>query len=243
MANEAAESEGARTGRKWQLPKPNEVTIGGAAFLLSLTIAAATFTQTLLGPEIDFIPPEQILLYRGGRPGGAVLYAAIRLPVVNRSSAYNDVVVSSTLQLSDGDPALPYFSLVTPVFNDESEPEKSRGHCVQGRRCHAFRKMAISELGDDVILIPAGGAHAHYYAFRMLCRGGEKSCSKYSDFDQALDALRGRPLEFEFRMKLYSDGERTITCPVEQINAEHIRKVGWQSLDCKSPVAHGGPLF
>src|SRR6185436_16846925 len=92
-AVERAEARERRTSRAaikaLQANWLSEVTVGGAAFILSLTIAGGAFAQFVLGPEIDVLPPEQILIYRGGTPDRAVLYAAIRLPMVNKSSGYN----------------------------------------------------------------------------------------------------------------------------------------------------------
>ena len=219
----------------------SEVTIGGAAFVLSLTIAGGSFIQFTLGPEIDVLPPRQIIFYRGGLPNRAVLYAAIRLPMVNKASSYNDVLVDATLRPFANGPSLPDSSLVSPIFNDENDPEESKAHCVQGRRCHHFSKMAISELTDDVVTIPGGGAHAHYYSFRMFCRD-EPGCANFATFDQATATL-ARARSIAITLKLYSDGERTITCPIAPINTEHFRKVGWMSITCENPTVSGAPVF
>lgn len=220
----------------------SEVTVGASAFVLSLTIAGGSFVQFTLGPEIDVLPPRQIIFYRGGLPNRATLYATIRLPIVNKASSYNDVIVDATLQPASNQPKLPYASLVGPVFNDETDPEQSKAHCVQGRRCHYFGNMAISELSDDVVVIPGGGAHANYYSFRLFCRD-EKGCSNYSSFDQALDTLQAHSREITIRLNLYSDGTRTITCPIAALNADRIRKAGWQSLPCEASTVSGTPVF
>lgn len=220
----------------------SEVTIGGAAFVLSLTIAGGSFVQFVLGPEIDVLPPEQIIFYRGGLPNRAVLSVAMRLPMVNKASSYNDVIVDAALQPFSNGPSLPYETLVGPVFNDEADPEQSKAHCVQGRRCHHFSKMAISELSDDVVVIPGGGAHANYYSFRLFCRG-EQGCSDFASFDQAVAALEARARKITITLNLYSDGTRTITCPIAALDAAHLRRVGWQSLSCENSTVSGAPVF
>jgi hypothetical protein len=245
-AVERAEARERRTSRAaikaLQMNWLSEVTVGGAAFILSLTIAGGSFAQFILGPEIDVLPPEQILIYRGGLPGRAVLYAAIRLPMVNKSAGYNDVLVDATLQPFGNGPSMSYATLVSPVFNDEDDPALSRAHCVQGRRCHHFSRMAISELGDDVVVIPAGGAHANYYAFRLLCRD-QKGCSDFATFDKAVNALEARSREITITLNLYSDGNRTITCPITPISANHLRKFGWLSRPCENSTVSGAPVL
>jgi hypothetical protein len=220
----------------------SEVTIGGAAFILSLTIAGGSFVQFTLGPEIDVLPPQQVFFYRGGLPNRSVLYAAIRLPIVNKASSYNDVIVDANFRPFGRSPDFPYASLVSPVFHDADELEESKAHCVQGRRCHYFKRMAISELSDDVVVIPAGGAHANYYSFRMFCRD-EKGCDDFASFDQAVATLQARSRTITVELNLYSDGKRTITCPIAPPNADHLRKVGWQSINCQDPTVAGAPFF
>ncbi|HEY5723304.1 MAG TPA: hypothetical protein VIT45_13370 [Allosphingosinicella sp.] len=245
-AVERAEARERRTSRAaikaLQLNWLSEVTIGGAAFVLSLSIAGGSFVQFLLGPEIDVLPPQQVIFYRGGLPNRAVLYAALRLPIVNKASSYNDVIVDATLQPFGDNPRIPYATMVSPVFNDEDDPEQSKVHCVQGRRCHFFKRMAISELSDDVVVIPGGGAHAYYYSFRMFCRD-EPGCADFASFDQAVAALQARSRKVGVELKLYADGTRTITCPIASINAEHLRKVGWQSINCENPTVTGTPFL
>lgn len=245
-AVERAEARERKTSRAaikaLQMNWLSEVTIGGAAFVLSLSIALGSFIQFVLGPEIDVLPPEQILIYRGGLPDRAVLYAAIRLPIVNKSSGYNDVIVDATLQPFANGPKVSYATLVNPVFNDEDDPALSKAHCVQGRRCHHFAKMAISELGDDVVVIPAGGAHANYYAFRLFCRD-QKGCSDLGKYDQAVDALEARTRHITITLNLYSDGTRTITCPITPISASHLRKFGWLSRPCENSSVSGTPVL
>jgi hypothetical protein len=245
-AVERAEARERRTSRAaikaLQLNWLSEVTIGGAAFVLSLSIAGGSFVQFMLGPEIDVLPPQMIVFYRGGLPNRAVMYAAIRLPMVNKASSYNDVIVDSTLQPFGNGPSVAFNALVSPVFNDEDDPEQSKAHCVQGRRCLHFSKMAISELSDDVVVIPGGGAHANYYSFRLFCRD-EKGCSDFASFDQAVTALAARSREVTITVNLFSDGTRTITCPIAPINAKHLRNVGWIALNCENSKVSGAPFF
>lgn len=245
-AVERAEARERKTSRAaikaLQLNWLSEVTIGGAAFVLSLSIALGSFIQFILGPEIDVLPPEQILIYRGGLPDRAVLFAAIRLPIVNKSSGYNDVIVDATLQPFENGPNVPYSTLVSPVFNDENDPALSKAHCVQGRRCHHFAKMAISQLGDDVVVIPAGGAHANYYGFRLFCRD-QKGCSEFATFDQAVDTLATRSREITITLTFYSDKSRTIICPIAPISATDLRKVGWQTRPCKDSTVSAAPIL
>jgi hypothetical protein len=245
-AVERAEARERRTSRAaikaLQMNWLSEVTIGGAAFMLSLTIAGGSFVQFILGPEIDVLPPEQILVYRGGTPQRAVLSAAIRLPIVNKSSGYNDVIVDAGLQPFGNGPQVSYTTLISPIFNDEDDPALSKAHCVQGRRCHHFAKMAISELGDDVVVIPAGGAHANYYGFRLFCRD-QKGCSDLATFDRAVDALEARTREIVITVTLYSDKTRTITCPIDRISAAHLRKFGWLSRPCRNSTVSAAPVL
>lgn len=245
-AVERAEARERRTSRAaikaLQLNWLSEVTIGGAAFVLSLSIAGGSFVQFLLGPEIDVLPPEQIVIYRGGLPNRAVLFAALRLPLVNKASSYNDVIVDATLRPFDKGPAFPFSSLVAPVFNDELQPEESKAHCLQGRRCHYFSNMAISELSDDVVVIPGGGAHANYYSFRLYCRD-EPGCSDFATYNQGVATLQARSRRITIELKLYSDGIRTITCPIAPINVYGLRKYGWMSLECENSTVSGTPFL
>ncbi len=245
-AVERAEARERRTSRAaikaLQANWLSEVTVGGAAFILSLTIAGGSFVQFVLGPEIDVVPPKQILIYRGGLPNRAVLYAAIRLPMVNKSSGYNDVLVDATLQPYASGPNMSYASLVNPVFNDEDDPALSKAHCVQGRRCQNFARMAISEMGDDVVVVPAGGAHANYYAFRLFCRD-QKGCSDFATFDKAVDAIEARSRSITVTLNFYSDGARTITCPITPIGARDLRKFGWLVRPCVDSTVSPAPVL
>lgn len=226
MAEDQKPSESAK---RWRFP---EGTVGAAAFVLSLTIALISLIEALRGPEIDLVAPDQILAYKSN----SVLNFAIRVPMINKASGYNDMISRLTLQIERGGPEFSFTEMVTPIFNDEQTAKGSKKHCLPTYRCQSFAQMAISQQSDDVVTVPAGGAHALYYGFELYC----EKCTGYETFEKALEKLGGKELDIVISLSLYSDGERTITCRAEPLIEERLLTAGWQTLTCEQPTVRVG---
>jgi hypothetical protein len=162
--------------------------------------------------------------------------------MVNDAIGYNDLITGGSIQLYDDGPSFTNSGVVTPVFNDKDNLNESKGFCEQGRRCHYSKRMAISEEPDDVVIVPGGGAHAHYYAFEIYCKSSEK-CRGFSNYVQALNTLANKPIHARISLSFHSDGRRSITCDTDRINKVYILSTGWQTLDCHDSSVNGGGWF
>lgn len=207
-----------------------ETTVALAAFILSSAIIGKGVITEMKGPEVDVIPPEQVLLYRSGN----VLNLAIQLPMINNASDYNDLVTDVRLHLTGVKPSFRLTEIASPVFNDNSL-KRQQGHCEPTLRCQKFSKMAISQRAETFVTVPAGGAQTSYYSFELYCDG--PSCKGFGDFKEAAETLKDRELSLTVWLDLRRDGHRRITCRTPEISAPYLILNGWLTLECKEKSA------
>lgn len=205
----------------------NETKVALCALILSLLVLGASSYRALKGPEVTVVAPDQVLLYRSG----AVLNLAVRLPLINSASDYNDLVTSLEIQPGPNQPKFPVTELASPVFNDNATLEGQKDHCEPVVRCQRFKGMAISQKSDTFVTVPAGGAQTHYYSFELFCMGA-MACSRYSNFEVTSEALRDNRPFLTIGLQLHGDGQRTIHCEVEPIDVDDLLIRGWQTREC-----------
>jgi hypothetical protein len=213
--------------------KVTDTTVALAAFFLSVAIVGSGLISSMKGPEVDVVPPEQVLLYKSG----AVLDLAIRLPMINNASGYNDLVTSARLQLGGMKRTFPLSEIAIPVFNDESDAGAQKVYCEPTLRCQTFSKMAISQRAETVVTVPAGGAHSDYYSFELYCDDDPQACRGFANFEAAVESLRGMPLTLRIWLDLHRDGRRLVTCVTAPIEESHLIANGWQTLECDTHSA------
>jgi hypothetical protein len=208
--------------------KVTETKIALAALILSLGVTGAASWRWFQGPVVSVVAPDQVLLYRSGE----VLNVAVRLPLINGASEYNDLVTSAQMQPGPNHPKFPLTEIAVPIFNDDRTTEGQKDHCEEVVRCQRFKGMAISQRPDTVVTVPAGGAQTHYYSFEMFC-SGQKKCERYSDFQSTVEALRDDRLILTIWLDLYKDGERIVHCEVESVDVDDLLVRQWQTLECR----------
>ncbi|HYI64118.1 MAG TPA: hypothetical protein VEW71_04460 [Allosphingosinicella sp.] len=215
-------------------------TSGGAAFLLSLVIAFVGFGNAILGSQIDILPPDRIYLYREGEGKSSVVSLAVRLRMVNRSLNYNDVITRSTLYVCCQIAAFENTGIVRLVFSDNRD---STALCVAGTRCIARSNLAITDLPEDMIQIPAGSASSHVYSFRLICAAPGRDCSRYGVSQQTIRWLGDGPLDIVIALRLNQDGERLVRCRTRRIDSDDFQRRGWQGLRCDQSSVHGDSRY
>lgn len=213
--------------------------IAVAAFLLSLVVAIVSFGNVIVGPQIDVLPPESVFLYREGNGNSSVVSIAIRLRMINRAASYNDVVIASSLFLSGESVRFDNSSRVSLIFTENRD---SRSVCAPGARCIARRGMAITELQDDMVVIPAGGASGHFFSYRLVCGGG-RDCQRYRDVGTTLRTLRNKELDLIILIQLNQDGARIVRCRAGPIDAKDFPSRGWQGLRCNRSTVSGAHRY
>lgn len=203
-----------------------ETKVAIAAFVLSAGIIGKGVITEMKGPEVDVVPPEQVLLYKSG----GVLNLAIQLPMINNASDYNDLVTDVRLQLEGVEPVFRLTELASPVFNDD-DVKAQKDHCEPSLRCQKFNKMAISQRAETFVTVPAGGAQTSYYSFELYCE--ESACTGFGDFGQAIQSLKGKELSLTVSLDLRRDGRRRITCRTAKIDVQYLTDNGWLTRECE----------
>lgn len=204
-----------------------ETKVALGALILSLGVTGAASWRWFQGPVVAVVAPDQVLLYKSG----AVLNVAVRLPLINGASEYNDLVTSAQMQPGPNQPKFPLTEIAVPIFNDDPTVAGQKDHCEPVVRCQQFKGMAVSQRSDTVVTVPAGGAQTLYYSFELYC-SGQAVCGRYSTFEAAAEALRDDRLFLTIWLHLYKDGKRTVHCEVEPVDVDDLLARQWQTLEC-----------
>jgi hypothetical protein len=93
-----------------------------ASFVLAFVIAAVSFFSFVLGSRIDVKEPSELYIYRQGVGDRTTLAFALSIPIINKASAYNDVLLSMEMQPFEG---APWF----PRRSRQAASDPSRGAC------------------------------------------------------------------------------------------------------------------
>lgn len=219
------------------------LTVGAAAFLLSLVIACTGLVIALRGAVVDVLPPREVLVYKNGIRNDSHLAIAIQIPLINRS-ADNDVLTDAHVEIGALRYQFSYENVTVSPTRLRAETD-TRAYCErQGTNCVPLPQLAIVNSADDVVIVPAGGAHARYYRFRLVCPISLPECAPYhGGYPRTLQALGGERLSIVIRLKFYADGERTIRCSIGPLDRPYILRNGWQSVRCDDPVISGNPVI
>jgi hypothetical protein len=203
-----------------------------AALLLSCAIAVTNLIVSLRGPDVKPIYPSQILVYRDGPNETAPLAIAARISLLNASADYSDAVTSSSLRLDD-QIDFPTQSWIEPTFTGSTDGSAA---CLPQRRCVPLTSLAVSDLPDQVSIVPAGGVFDRYSSYRLWCQEATAPCARFQTAGSSLAALAGRPLNVVIRVRLHDEGAVTLRCQTARaLDATYITRHGWQTLDCVTP--------
>lgn len=207
-----------------------------AAFILSLTVAVIGAYYALRGAEVVVKGPEAVLLYRDGDGDQAALVAAVRLSMVNTSSAdYGDVLMDASLRMGGRSAeTFRYNSLAQPVFGGDS----SEGGCDLSARCIRLPQLKVVEYPDTIADVPGRSASVRTLTFVLTSSSctGSQACARYGNFDSAVDAIKARPLAMSVQLEFNDDGDRTHYCRTAALDAERaefLQTVGWITLPCQ----------
>ena len=211
------------------------LSLGVAAFVLSLTIALINGFYALRGSEVVVQQPESVLLYRDGEGDQSVLMLAIRAPMINTAaSEHGDVVMDTTAKLAGDGTRFAFQSIVQPVLGGG---EDNTG-CELRARCIRLPSLLVVEYPDAIADLPGGAANVRTFSFALTqgnCSGPD-ACARYGNFAAAVAALGGKPLEASFDVEFFDDGERTLRCTTAPLDEEltgFLADVGWINLPCR----------
>lgn len=219
-------------------------SLGLSAFIMSVTITLINAFYSLRGPEIVVEEPDQVLLYRDGEGADAVLTVAMRVATINTAGGqHGDVMLEAEVEPRAGGPSFRYQALAQPVFTDAPD---AASRCDVTTRCIGLPGLLVMEKSDQIVDLPGGAAQARYLSFPAAewnCEGTKRACASYGNFNGALRQLEARPLDVRVRLHLHGDGDRTIICGGQKINANYLRQVGWLSLSCERRGVTGEPFL
>jgi hypothetical protein len=224
-----------------------QITIGAAGFFLAVSLAAINAVSATRGAVIVVQPPQQVILYRDGEGGKAVLTLAMRLAMINSADASNgDVLMDAHLSPVAGGPVFAYGGTVKPVFTDNPDADK----CDVGARCVALKGLLAIEQTDEIIDIPGGTVRGPYFYYPVAgwncieAKGKPSAtCGQFADFNTAVGTLAAKPLSVRIDIDLFQDGKRQIYCMTSAINAEYLKTRGWTALNCTTAKVTGAPWF
>jgi hypothetical protein len=216
------------------VPFRKRLTLSLSAFIMSLGITLLNAYGSLRGAEIVVPAPNQVLLYRDGSGENAILNVAVRMPMINTTEGFGDLLLEAGVRPQPGGPNFRYNGLLQPVFTDKADDAAAK--CDLDARCIPMPGLLVVERADDIVDIPGGAARSHYFGFPLTswnCKGTQKSCGTFSDFRSASARLAAHPLDVEFMLRFSGDGERRITCRGGRIDAKYLAQIGWISLPCE----------
>ena len=211
------------------------LSLGLAAFILSLTMALIQGFYALRGSEVVVQEPESILLYRDGEGDQSVLMLAIRTPMINTAAAeHGDVVMETTAKLLGDDTRFAFQSIVQPVLGGGED----NTDCELRARCIRLPSLLVVEYPDAIADMPGGAANVRTFSFALTEGGcsGSDACGQYGNFASAVAALAGKPLDASFDIEFFDDGERTLRCttaPLDEELSGFLADVGWINLPCR----------
>lgn len=214
------------------------ITSGGAAFLLALAGVIWASWGGIRGPQIEVGRPTGIFLYREGRAESSAISVAVRIPMTNRSN-YNDFVRGASLSIGGQDAI---FENSGQVRMDFIENDDSSALCRPQTRCLALKRLAVTDVQDDNMEVPARGFRSGFLSFRLVCSQGQ-DCSRYRNSEASLLSLRERPLDIVIRIQFSEDGQREVRCRTGPINVQYVRSVGWQGLRCIEASVQGASRY
>lgn len=187
-------------------------------------------------------PAEQVVLYRDGDGGKAVLTLAVRLAMINAAdSAHGDVLMKARAAFGGHRASFAYSAEIKPIFTAAPADKAS---CAFGSRCIALPGLLAIEQGDQIIDIPGGAVRSPYLAFPLTgwnCDGVD--CGLFADFDHAASRLAGAPLEVQVTTSFFSDGERRLQCGAKRVDLAYLRSKGWVSMNCRTSEVRGDTWF
>lgn len=212
------------------------LSLGLAAFILSLTIALIQGFYALRGSEVVVQQPESVLLYRDGEGEQSVLMMAIRAPMINTAAAeHGDVVMETRARLAGDGTTFAFQSIVQPVLGGGED----NSGCDLRARCIRLPSLLVVEYPDAIADLPGGAANVRTFSFALTqgnCAGSD-ACGRYGNFASAVTALTGRPLDATFDLEFFDDGERTLRCRTGALNQDlsgFLADVGWVNLPCQA---------
>lgn len=211
------------------------LSLGLAAFILSLTLALINGFYALRGSEVVVQQPDSVLLYRDGEGDQSVLMIAIRTPMINTAAAeHGDVVMETRARLAGDDARFGFQSIVQPVLGGGED----NSGCELRARCIRLPSLLVVEYPDAIADIAGGTAYVRTFSFALTegnCSGSD-ACERYGNFASAVDALAGKPLDARFEFELFDDGKRTLICRTAPLDADlsgFLADVGWINLPCR----------
>ena len=218
--------------RRW-LPT---LSLGLAAFVLSLAIALINGFYAVRGAEVVVQQPRSLLLYRDGEGDQSILVIAVRAPMINTAAAeHGDVLMNSSVTLGAGGPRFSFQSIVQPVLGG-GEGEG----CELLARCIRLPDLLVVEYPDAVADVAGGKAQVRTLAYGLTqsaCAQASE-CERFQDFRSAIAQLGGKPIEAEFTLQFNEDGRRTLVCRTAPLGKDLLTflvDVGWVNLACLLP--------
>ena len=218
-------------------------TLAQSGFLLSAVLALINVFYAIQGSTIVVQPTEQVILYRDGNGDKAVLSMAVRLAMINTTTAAGDVLMKARLTALKGGPSFAYAATVKPVFTRDTA---AAVQCELGARCIVLPGLIAIEHSDEIIDLPGGAVRSVYFTHPMAewnCEGGDRACAAFTNFPAAVRALAGKPLAVNVHIEFYSDGHRDLTCTTNAVNAKYLVEKGWITLSCQTASVRGAPWF
>lgn len=197
------------------------LTIGLAAFALSITIALVNVYYFLRGSALAALPPEEISIYLVGTEEKARIFFGVRTSLINAATgSYGEVLLDSELRPGLDAPAFRQEAMISaPMAYDETA-------CKAPVSCVRFGDSMVIEHEQEVIEVPAGAARAFYLSYPLTAtRCTEQGdhwispCDAYGGpFRQAARMIFARPLTIRIRLQSFGDGERVIDCDLPGIS-------------------------
>lgn len=214
-------------------PFHKRLSISLAAFIMSVSITLLGAYASLRGPEIVIKPPESVLIYRDGKADRGVFNIAIRLPMINTTADFGDLLLEATIRPTRAGPNFAYHALLKPLFVENSSEAARK--CGIETRCVALPGLLLAEGSDDIVDVPGGAARSHYYAFALTqwnCRGEQVACARFAAQRSAVETLGRLPLDMQIDLQFNGDGVRHVRCAGAKIDFRYLDEIGWVTAPC-----------
>ena len=247
-ADKPPAGNGAQTTERSENASPQSwrryLSLGLAAFILSITIALINVFYFLRGAEITVLAPEEVILFRDMGDGSGVLSFAVPVSMINGARDRGDVMLDAELRVFAGGPDFQFEAAVRPIYSNPHVPCESAA-----TRCIALPGITIVESEDDLISVPGGAALARHLSFAMTpsrCLGEARDCARYAQLPLAGRTIARHRLSLRVRLNFHDDGQRIIECDVGILSREQrdwFRANGWVTLPCARSEVSGEPFF
>lgn len=222
-----------------------KITLAHGAFLLSVVLALINLFYAVRGAEMVVQPPEQVLVFRDGTGADSVLTFAMRVAMINAAGGENgDVLMKAEIGTTGSPVRWQSAGEVQPVF--VAEGASAGEGCPTGSRCITHPGLTVIETTGRILDIPGGQVRATYLTYPVAawnCTGEARRCAALGNFDTALAGLSRAPIELAIRLSFYGDGERSLRCAIDRIDAAYLRDTGWAVLNCRTASASGTNWF